>query len=63
MLLWILLALGIGLVLVLSHNRTQTALENRIAELETEQRRMQQRIITLEELILEKEKRRPFDEL
>ena len=63
MLLWILLALGIGLVLVLSHNRTQTALENRIAELETEQRRMQQRIMTLEELILEKEKRRPFDEL
>lgn len=63
MLLWILLALGIGLVLVLSHNRAQTALENRIAELETEQRRMQQRIMTLEELILEKEKRRPFDEL
>ncbi|OYD24295.1 hypothetical protein [Oceanimonas baumannii] len=63
MLLWILLALGIGLVLLLSHNRAQTVLENRIAELETEQRRMQQRIMTLEELILEKEKRRPFDEL
>ncbi|MDP5292906.1 hypothetical protein Q9290_11505 [Oceanimonas sp. CHS3-5] len=63
MLLWILLALGIGLVLVLGQNRAQNELETRVEELEAEQRRLRQRITTLEELVLEKEKRRPFDEL
>lgn len=62
MLLWIFLALGIGL-LVLSQNRTQGELESRIDTLEAELAQMRERLITLEKLLLEKEKRRPFDEL
>lgn len=61
--LWILLALGIGLVLVLSQSRAQNELENRVEQLEAEQRRLLERITTLEKLLLEQEKRRPFEEL
>ncbi len=61
--LWILLALGIGLVLVLSQSRAQNELETRIEQLEAEQRRLLERITTLEKLLLEQEKRRPFEEL
>ncbi|MCT7654672.1 copper transporter [Oceanimonas sp. NS1] len=63
MTLWILLALGIGLVLVLGQNRAQNELENRVEQLQAEQRRLLERITTLEKLVLEKEKRRPFEEL
>ncbi|WP_107851251.1 hypothetical protein [Oceanimonas marisflavi] len=63
MTLWILLALGIGLVLVLSQNRAQSELENQVEALQAEQRRLLERITTLEKLVLEKEKRRPFDDL
>lgn len=63
MLLWIFLALGIGLLLVLSQNRAQGELERRIEALEAQQAHLQERLITLEKLLLEQEKRRPFDEL
>ncbi|MFP2769180.1 hypothetical protein [Oceanisphaera sp. KMM 10153] len=65
MLLWILLlGLAIGLVLLLIHQgRTQGEIDDRLQKLETENRRLCERINILEELLLEKEKCRPFEEL
>ncbi|GHA14015.1 hypothetical protein [Oceanisphaera arctica] len=65
MLLWILLlGLAIGLVLLLVHQgRTQGEIDDRVQELEAENRRLCERVNTLEKLLLEKEKSRPFEEL
>ncbi len=65
MLLWILLlGLVIGLVLLLVHQgRTQSEVDERLQELEAENHRLRERVRILEELALEEEKRRPFDEL
>jgi uncharacterized protein HemX len=65
MLLWILLlGLAIGLVLLLVHQgRTQGEIDDRLQALEAENRRLCERVNILEKLVLEKEKRRPFDEL
>ncbi|OIN14334.1 hypothetical protein [Oceanisphaera psychrotolerans] len=65
MLLWILLlGLVIGLVLLLVHQgRTQSEVDERLQELEAENHRLRERVRILEELTLEEEKRRPFDEL
>ncbi|GAA3709639.1 hypothetical protein GCM10022421_16010 [Oceanisphaera sediminis] len=65
MLLWILLlGLAIGLVLLLvNQGRTQGELDDRLQALETENRQLRERVRILEELTLEEEKRRPFDEL
>ena len=65
MMMWILLlGLAIGLVLLLvNQGRTQSELDDRLQELEAENRRLCERVNILEELVLEKEKCRPFEEL
>ncbi|WP_298721426.1 hypothetical protein [uncultured Oceanisphaera sp.] len=63
--LWILLlGLAIGLVLLLvNQGRTQSELDDRLQALEAENRQLRERVRILEELTLEEEKRRPFEEL
>ncbi|ATG75599.1 hypothetical protein [Zobellella denitrificans] len=65
MLLWILL-LGAGLLvtsLLVNQGRAQGELEERIRTLEADNRQLRERINTLEELVLEREKRRPFEDM
>lgn len=65
MLLWILL-LGAGLLvtsLLVNQGRAQGELEERIRTLEADNRQFRERINTLEELVLEREKRRPFEDM
>ena len=63
--LWILLpGLAIGLILLLvNQGRTQSEIDHRLQALEMENRRLRERINTLEKLVLEQEKCRPFEEL
>ncbi|MBR9858020.1 MAG: hypothetical protein GYB38_09945 [Gammaproteobacteria bacterium] len=63
--LWILLlGLAIGLILLLvNQGRTQSETDDRLQALEMENRRLRERINTLEKLVLEQEKCRPFEEL
>lgn len=63
--LWILLlGLAIGLVLLLvNQGRTQSEIDHRLQALETANRQLRERVNTLEALVLEKEKCRPFEEL
>ena len=63
--LWILLpGLAIGLILLLvNQGRTQGEIDHRLQALEMENRRLRERINTLEKLVLEQEKCRPFEEL
>ncbi|MBM7456187.1 hypothetical protein HNR62_002069 [Oceanisphaera litoralis] len=65
MMMWILLlGLAIGLVLLLvNQGRTQSELDDRLQQLAAENRRLCERVNTLEKLVLEKEKCRPFEEL
>ncbi len=62
---WILLlGLAIGLVLLLvNQGRTQGEIDDRLQQLEEENRRLRERVSILESLVLEEEKRRPFEEL
>lgn len=65
MLLWILL-LGAGLLitsLLINQGRAQGELEERLRTLEADNRQFRERINTLEELVLEREKRRPFEDM
>lgn len=43
--------------------RSQTDLGQRLQQLEADNQQLRQRVQVLEELLLEKEKQRPFDEL
>ena len=63
--LWILLlGLAIGLVLLLvNQGRARGEIDERLQELEAENRQLRERVNTLEKLVLEKEKCRPFEEL
>lgn len=63
--LWILLfGLAIGAVLLVVHQgRSQTDLGQRLQQLEADNQQLRQRVQVLEELVVEKEKQRPFDEL
>ncbi|GAA3543035.1 hypothetical protein [Zobellella aerophila] len=65
MLMWILLLASASLLLFLfiNHGRSRADLEARLNALEAENRRLHERVSTLESLVLEKEKRRPFEEL
>lgn len=62
---WILLlGLAIGLVLLLvNQGRAQGEIDDRLQQLEEENRRLRERVSILESLVLEEEKRRPFEEL
>ncbi|GGB43740.1 hypothetical protein GCM10011502_16350 [Oceanisphaera marina] len=62
---WILLfGLAIGAVLLVVHQgRNQTDISLRLQRLEADNQQLRQRVQVLEELVLEKEKQRPFDEL
>ncbi|WP_445395329.1 hypothetical protein [Zobellella sp. An-6] len=65
MLLWILL-LGAGLLitsLLINQGRAQGELEERLRTLEADNRQFRERINTLEELVLEREKLRPFEDM
>lgn len=60
----LLLGLAIGLVLLLLNRaRTQSEIGHRLQALEAENRQLRERVNTLEKLVLEKEKCRPFEEL
>ncbi|WP_116474708.1 hypothetical protein [Zobellella maritima] len=65
MLMWILLLASAALLLFLfiNHGRSRVDLATRLDALEADNRRLQERVTTLESLVLEKEKQRPFDEL
>lgn len=65
MMMWIILLASAALLLFLfiEHGRSRVDLVTRIKALEEENRQLQERVTTLEALVLEKEKRRPFDEL
>lgn len=65
MLMWILLLASatVLLFLFINHGRSRVSLETRLNALEEENRQLCERVTTLESLVLEKEKRRPFDEL
>lgn len=62
---WILLfGLAIGAVLLVVHQgRSQTDISLRLQRLEADNQQLRQRVQVLEELVVEKEKQRPFDEL
>jgi hypothetical protein len=65
MLMWIILLASAALLLFLfiEHGRSRVDLVTRLSALEEEKRQLRERVRILEELTLEEEKRRPFDEL
>ncbi len=65
MLIWIILLASAALLLFLfiEHGRSRVTLDTRLNALEEENRQLRERVSTLESLMLEKEKSRPFEEL
>ncbi|WP_417616797.1 hypothetical protein [Oceanisphaera sp.] len=65
MIMWILLfGLAIAAALLVVHQgRNQSDFTQRLQRLEADNQQLRQRVQVLEELVLEKEKQRPFDEL
>lgn len=62
--LWILiLGVVLALVLLVSQGRSYNEIEHRLTQLAAQNQQLKERVDTLEALVLEKEKRRPFDEL
>lgn len=62
--LWILiLGVVLALVLLVSQGRSYNEIEHRLQQLTAQNQQLKERVDTLEALVLEKEKHRPFDEL
>ncbi|MGB5854603.1 MAG: hypothetical protein WBH20_04980 [Oceanisphaera sp.] len=60
----LLLGLAIGAVLlVVNQGRGHTEITRRVQQLETQNFQLRERVQVLEELVLEKEKQRPFNDL